>query len=72
MMWKILTAQIREEIYDSLKNRELFTEEQIEGGVLVCNGQSDGLWNRNAEFKFINSFALLPLVFWLLNSLILV
>ena len=25
-----------------------------------------------AEFKFINSFALSPLVFWFLNSLILV
>ena len=28
MMWKILTAQIREEIYHSLTSRGLFTEEQ--------------------------------------------
>ena len=28
MMWKILTAQIREEIYYSLKSRGLFSEEQ--------------------------------------------
>ena len=27
-MWKILTAQIREEIYDSLMSRGLFPEEQ--------------------------------------------
>ena len=28
MMWKILTAQIREKIYDSLTSRGLFPEEQ--------------------------------------------
>ena len=28
MMWKILTAQIREEIYSSLISHELFSEEQ--------------------------------------------
>ena len=28
MMWKILTAQIREEIYNSLTSRRLFPEEQ--------------------------------------------
>ena len=28
IMWKILTAQIRDEIYFSLTNRELFPEEQ--------------------------------------------
>ncbi len=28
MMWKILTAQTREEIYHSLTNRELFPDEQ--------------------------------------------
>ena len=27
-MWKILTTEIREEIYDSLINRGLFTKEQ--------------------------------------------
>ena len=28
MMWKILTLQIREKIYDSLTSRSLFPEEQ--------------------------------------------
>ncbi len=34
MMWKILMAQKREDIYDSLKNRKLFPEE----GKGCCKG----------------------------------
>ena len=46
MMWKILTAQIREEIYDSLTSHGLFPEEQkgcCKGsrgtGELLCTDQ---------------------------------
>ena len=45
MMWKILTAQIREEIYDSLTSRGLFPDEQK-----GCCEESRG----TAEFLYID------------------
>ena len=45
MMWKILTAQIREEIYYSLTSRSLFPDEQKE----CCKGSRG-----TAELRFIS------------------
>ena len=46
MIWKIITAQIREKIYDLLESHELFLEEQKEcykvfrgTGELLCIDQ---------------------------------
>ena len=43
MMWKILTAQIREEIYSSLTSRGLFPEEQ-KGCCKVSRGTGELLY----------------------------
>ena len=49
MMWKILTAQIKEEIYYSLTNHGLFPEEQK-----GCHKESRG----TGEFLYIDQHIL--------------